>query len=528
MQEIYKTLYCDVAVVGGGVGGCSAAIEAARKGMRTILFEKGTTLGGLATNGYVPQIAGGIEGICLEFTERLDAIGQLYKIDPSKDYYRNPAFEPEYGKIVLEDMLYEAGSRIVYDSTCINVEMDGANINCIYFYTKGGLLRCKAKVYIDATGDGDVSALAGVPFEVGGQDFAGLNQSTTQGSRWAGANLPVYLEASKKWREEQIAAGNANPLPMVYVLEEEAIMRGEMTRHVCNRHGDFFRVRIPNTPDDNASFVTFSFHSYYCHNTDPEDITRQILEQHQLMKQFHAFLKNNVPGFENLRLVGMGSIPGVRDSRRIFGEYMLKSSDVCGGVKFEDGIARFPEMFDAHHPTSDYWVFQRHMHLTEQVGSAVMEDEHKGVCCFANMHPFGIPAGNPARSNPRDYCEIPYRSLLPQNVDNLLAAGRCCSSEFHANGAMRIIGPAMGTGHAAGLAAAIAVNENVRPRDISGVRMRQLLLEEGVALDKPCDGYWAELAAMEGDLTVTKGDYVAIRPTEKTAMKDRMHVVADI
>ena len=86
----------------------------------------------------------------------------------------------------------------------------------------------------------------------------------------------------------------------------------------------------------------------------------------------------------------------------------------------------------------------------------------------------------------------------------------------------------MGTGHAAGLAAAIAVNENVRPRDISGVRMRQLLIEEGVALDKPCDGYWAELAAMEGDLTVTKGDYVAIRPTEKTAMKDRMHVVADI
>ncbi len=527
MQEVYKTLYCDVAVVGGGTGGCAAAIEAARKGMHTILFERGTTLGGLATNGYVPQIAGNIEGICQEFAEELEKVGQLRKPDPSKNYYRNPSFEPEYGKIILEDMLFKAGSRIVYDSIFINAEMDGSNINCLYFYTKAGILRCKAKVYIDATGDGDVAAMAGVPFEVGGQDFAGLNQSTTQGSRWAGANLPKYIAAADAWKKEQIAKGVENPLPMVYVLEEEAIARGEMTRHVCNRHGDFFRVRIPNTPDDNASYVTFSFHSYYCHNTDPEDITRQILEQHQLMKQFHAFLKNHVPGFENLRLVGMGSIPGSRDSRRIFGEYMLKSSDVCGGVKFEDGIARFPEMFDAHHPTSDYWVFQRHMHMPVPVGSAVIEEEEHGQCCTANMHPFGIPAGLPARSNPRDYCEIPYRSLLPQVVDNLLCAGRCCSSEFHANGAMRIIGPAMGTGHAAGLAAAIAVNEKVRPRDIPGTRVRQLLIDEGVPLDKPTSGYWAELREMEGDLVVTKGDFAAIRPSKKVDMKDRMHL-ADI
>ena len=525
MQEVYKTLYCDVAVIGGGTGGCAAAIEAARKGMHTILFERGTSLGGLATNGYVPQIAGGIEGICLEFAQRLDAIGQLKKKDPRKDYYRNPSFEPEYGKLVLEDMLFGAGSRIVYDCTCINVEMDGPNISCVYFYTKAGLLRCKAKIYIDATGDGDVAAMAGVPFEVGGQDFAGLNQSMTQGSRWAGANLTKYLAAAEAWKQERIAAGEANPLPMVYVLEEEAIARGEIARHVCNRHGDFFRVLIPNTPEDNASFVTFSFHSYYCHNTDPEDVTRQILEQHQLMKQFHAFLKNHVPGFENLRLVGMGSVPGVRDSRRIFGEYMLKSSDVCGGVKFEDGIARFPEMFDAHHPTSDYWVFQRHMHLREPVGSAIMETEEHGQCCQANMHPFGIPDGYPARSDPRDYCEIPYRCLLPQDVDNLLCAGRCCSSEFHANGAMRIIGPAMGTGHAAGLAAGIAVNEKLRPRDIPGVRIRELLIAEGVALDKPCDGYWEELRNTEGDRVVTKGDFVAIRPKEKNDNKDRMHLI---
>ncbi len=512
MQEICKTIHCDVAVIGGGVGGCSAAIEAARKGMRTILFEKGVTLGGLATNGYVPQIAGGIEGICLEFTQRLDKIGQLRKIDPTKDYYRNPSFEPEYGKIVLEDMLFEAGSRVIYDSTCIDVEVEDRKITAALFFTKGGLMRVKAKVYIDATGDGDVSAQAGVPFEVGGQDFAGLNMSTTHGSRWAGADLVKYQAAEDAWVAEQKALGVANPPPLVYVLEEEAIRRGEMTRHVCNAARGFFRVILPNTALDNASFVTFSFHSYYCHNTDAEDISRQALEQHQLMKQFHAFLKNHVPGFERVRLVGIGSLPGVRDSRRIFGEYMLKTSDVICGTKFDDGIARFPEMMDSHHPTSPDWVFMRHGHIPAPAGSAVCEGTREGVNCDARMHPFGIPGGIAARPNPKDWCDIPYRCLLPDGIDNLLTAGRCCSAEFHANGAMRIIGPAMGTGHAAGLAASIAVTENISPREIPGTRIRELLISEGVDLEAATDGYWQELRQKDCDYVVSAGDMIVCVP----------------
>ena len=173
MQTVRKDLYCDLAIIGGGVGGCAAAICAARRGLHVMIFEKGVSLGGLATNGYVPQVAGGIEGICLEFTERLDKIGQLRKIDPSKDYYRNPSFEPEFGKFVLEDMVVQAGARVIYDSTCFDVEMDGANIKRVLFHTKGGVMGVSARMYIDATGDADVAAMAGVPYEVGGADFAG-------------------------------------------------------------------------------------------------------------------------------------------------------------------------------------------------------------------------------------------------------------------------------------------------------------------------------------------------------------------
>ena len=260
----------------------------------------------------------------------------------------------------------------------------------------------------------------------------------------------------------------------------------------------------------------FSFHSYYCHNTDPEDITRQILEQHQQMKRFHKLMKENVPGFEKLRLVGLGNVPGVRDSRRIFGGYMLKTIDVACGTKFDDGIARFPEMFDTHHPTSPEWVFMRHVHIPAPAGTAVCEEERIGVNCDARMHPFGVPAGIPARSNPRDYCDIPYRSIVPEQVDNLLCAGRCCSAEFNAQGSMRIVGPAMGTGQAAGLAVCVAIDRGVAPRELDGRELRKLLIAEGVELDKPCDGYWEELRNQEGDLVINRNmDAIMIAPKKK-------------
>lgn len=510
-ENITRTLFCDVAVIGGGTGGCAAAIEAARKGARTMLFEKGVSLGGLATNGYVPTTAGNVEGICKEFVQRLEAIGQLENKSKFPDDYHNPVFEPEYGKIVLEDMVYEAGVRLVYSSTLVYVETENNLITRAIFYTSGGYMAVRAKIYIDATGDGDVSALAGVPYEVGGQEFAGLNIASTLGSRWANVNLTKFYQAEREYNEKMATQGIENPKKFIMALEEQAIERGELARKVGGRNG-FFLLRLPNTPEDDADIVTFSFQSYYCHSTDAIDVTRQVLEQHQLMKQFHAFVRKYVPGYENARLVGMGNIPGTRESRRIFGEYMLKSADVACGTKFDDGIARFPEMFDTHHPTSEEWFFIRHVHIPAPAGSAVCEDEHIGQDCDARMHPFGVPAGIPARANPRDYCEIPYRCLLPQNVDNLLCAGRCCSAEFHANGAMRIIGPAMGTGMAAGLAASVAFERGIRPRDIDGTELRRMMIEdEGVPLDQPTSGHWQMLREKEGAYVINVGDAITIK-----------------
>ena len=498
MQTITKKLYCDVAIIGGGVAGVSAAMSTTRRGLRTILLEKGASLGGLATNGYVPQVAGMIEGNCLEMVLRLEKEGELIRRSPTDDH--NPTFDPEYAKFMMEQLVMEHGGRLIYDATCIDVEMDCNNIKAAIFYTKGGWMAVYAKYFIDGTGDADVAALAGVPYEVGGADFAGLNMSTTLGSRWSGANLTKYQAANEAWQKEQADKGIAEDkrVSLYYDLEEKAIAKGDLVRHFLP-FGGIVQIRLPHCPDDNVEFTSFSFHSYYTRNTDVEDISRQIIEQHQQMKIYEKFLKKYVPGYENINITGLGSLPGSRDSRRIFGEYMLKAADVMCGTKFEDGIARFPEMMDTHHPTSHKYIFMRHGHLLTPAGSAITRDAE----CDYEMHPFGHPAGIEARPDPRDYCDIPYRSLVPVEVDNLLVTGRCCSAEFHANGAMRIIGPAMSTGQAAGVAADYALKKNIIPRDIDGRDIRKILIEEdGVELDKPPGGYWEDMRNREGEFVV--------------------------
>ncbi len=502
-----KVMYCEVAVVGGGAAGVGAAIEAARHGKHVILFEKGVSLGGLATNGYVPTVAGNIEGVCLDFVKRMDSLGYMKCRERTDGEYHSPVFDPELGKIVLEEMTQRAGARIMYDCTCCEAIVNdaGTRLTGAVFHTKGGRLVVKADIFIDATGDAILAAMAGVPYENGGQDFAGLNMSTTMGTRWSGADLEAFEEVSDRYRRTQREKGRKGA-NLIYDLESKAIAEGRLVRHICSPSTGLLCIVLPGYRKKDADFVTYAFHSYYCRNTDPEDISRQILEQHRLMRDFQEFLRSDVPGFEHVRLVGTGSQPGVRDSRRVFGEYMLLSSDVAAGRKFDDGIARFPNMFDTHHPTDDSLIFIRHIHMNEQVdkGSGVIMQREEP----AAMHPFFEPDGIQVRVNPKDWCDIPYRCLLPRNVDNLLTVGRCCSTEFHANGAIRTIAPAMSTGQAGGLAASMAIEKGVRPRDIDGREVRKALIAEGIPLDKAPLGYWRKLRESDERFVISRSDAV--------------------
>ena len=130
------------------------------------------------------------------------------------------------------------------------------------------------------------------------------------------------------------------------------------------------------------------------------------------------------------------------------------------------------------------------------------------------MHPFVKPGGFEARVNPREYCEIPYRSLVPLKIDNLLVAGRCVSAEFHALAAVRVIATGMSTGEAAGTAAALSLQKGVTPRALDGRLVRQTLIDKGVPLDKAPDGHWANVRELHGEFVVIPGDFVAFKTPE--------------
>ncbi|MCL5734053.1 MAG: FAD-dependent oxidoreductase, partial [Actinobacteria bacterium] len=181
---------------------------------------------------------------------------------------------------------------------------------------------------------------------------------------------------------------------------------------------------------------------------------------------------------------------------------------MAGGAKFDDGIARNPEFFDAHHPTCGDYVAVRHIHMRKPVEGAVCRPSQDDG--NFKMHPFVTPGGYEVRTNPRDWAEIPYRSLVATRVSNLLAAGRNVSAEFYALGTIRVIACSMVMGQAAGTAAATCAKEDLIPRDLDGVRLRQALIEQGVPLDKPPGGIWEQLRNLPGTIEVAGADFAVI------------------
>jgi ribulose 1,5-bisphosphate synthetase/thiazole synthase len=486
----------DVLIIGGGSAGFAAGIASARRGLRTLLIENLTSLGGLMTNGYVTGPAGIIEGLCKELLDRLKKQGYLY------DTPHTPAVDPERCKFEMETMLLQAGCRILYGMHAVDVIMDGPNIESVVCYSKSGRCEIRAGFVIDASGDGDIAAAAGAPYDVGDAEYMGLNLAHTMGIRVSNVDLTKYRRANKEWAEKN---SDVTKMSLACAMMDKAVENGDLPYPIFP--GGLI-YQVPGTPDDCAD-VTFNVaHSYYNHNLDAEDLSRQIVEQHQQNVWLEQVYRKYMPGFENCRLTGLGSMPGIRDSRRIIGEYVLKDTDVAAGTKFEDSIAKFPEFYDTHHPTSRYWGFRHHIHSKEPIPGAINITQP----CDKAMHPFCPPEEGSfsVYTSYTQYCEIPYRIIVPLKVDNLFVAGRCVSAQFHAMAAVRVITICMSTGQAAGIAADLCKKAGVRPRDLDGRLVRQAMIDDGVPLDKAPDGYWAYLAEAAKD-DIDKHEFVRLR-----------------
>ncbi len=393
-------------------------MSAARNGADTMLVERYGFLGGMATAGlvnpFMPWHAGEeqiIGGIFQEILDRLAAKGGLCP-------ERQSIFDPEILKIVADEICLESGVKILLHSFVAGADVGGSLIDSVSISDKAGGQSISAQMYVDATGDADLSYMAGVPCEKG-RDSDGLAQPMTLNFRMAGVDL-----------------GRLPPREKINELYSNAKRDGRLD---CPRENVLlFRTTRSGELHFNTTRVT------RVDGTSAEDLTKAEIEARRQVRQLAAFLTADVPGFENAYLQMTAVQIGVRESRRIVGEYVMTVEDVLEGRKFQDCIARGSYPVDIHNPDGEGTVI-RHL-------------------------------------RPGESYDIPYRCIVPLKIDNLLVAGRPISTTHEAHSSTRIMPICFAVGEAAGAAAAMCVRTGGVPRALDVSDLQAALVAHGANL----------------------------------------------
>lgn len=454
MKNIKQQLNADVVVVGGGPAGMCAAIAAAREGVRVILIEQGGFCGGMATKGLVGPFmtcydAKGetmiIRGLFKEIVERMVARG--FAIHPAQvhggtaftswikiGHEHVTPFEPEGLKIIIDEMLTEAGVKILYHTDFIHPVLDNNTISGILVSSKRGLEIIKATVVIDCTGDGDVAYRSGVPYEMGNQEL-NLIQPATMFFHISNVD-PDSVEADIQANIHNFYRKDGVNYRSFHWRVTQARENGDWD---LNRVSiGMFRMPKPDEWCVNTSRIMG------VNSTDNESLTNaELIGRQQVYKILH-FLQKYVPGCENARIKSIASHIGIRESRHIQGDYRLTAEDLLNSKVPEDSILLAANSVDVHGrfgPTSNEYV--------------------------------------PIKGK---YYGVPYRCLIPKGIEQLLIAGRCVSADSTAAGAIRVMPPCMGMGEAAGVAAALSVKEGITVRRIDVQNLRKVLKDRGAYL----------------------------------------------
>ncbi|MDR1676230.1 MAG: FAD-dependent oxidoreductase [Tannerella sp.] len=411
----------DVIVVGGGPGGCAAAISAAREGAKTLLIEALGQLGGMGVAGMVPAwcpFSDGEKIIYRGLAERIFNESKKGVPHESKNKLDWVHINPEYLMTVYDRLVTESGARTLFFSRLAAVEMaSNDTVDVLIVANKSGLTAFKASVYIDATGDGDLAAWAGASFKRG--DENGVVQSSTLCFSFANVDTYRYVNGPN------LHTGNKNS-PV-----HEAVASGKyplIDKHFCNN------LIGPDVVQFNAG------HLVNVDSTDPWALSEAMMKGRQIAAQYLSAMRDLQPQtFGGAFLVKTGSLLGVRDSRRIEGDYTFTVDDWMQRRTFEDEIGRNCYYIDVH------------------------KEGHKST-----------------RYKKGESHGIPYRCLTPLKLKNVLTAGRCISTDEEAFGSLRVMPPCLVTGEAAGMAAAHAIRQSgndVHKIDIQFLRKR--LKEEG-------------------------------------------------
>ncbi|HEX6157590.1 MAG TPA: FAD-dependent oxidoreductase [Burkholderiales bacterium] len=443
----------DVLVVGGGPAGIGAALGAVQAGARVILAERYGFLGGNATAALVMPLMSFhtqmpqkerrgattllptdhgpgepvVGGALAKLLQRLVHVGGA--IPPTLATGYVVPFDPEWFKIVALDLLDEAGVQLLFHAFASGIIGEN-KVEGVVFETKSGPLAIRAKVTIDCTGDADIAVQAGTPTEIGRAD--GLVQPMTLMFRMAEFQRTAFEAYVKQHPQEWRGVHG------LWDLVRKATAAGELK--LPREDILFFATPHEGEVSVNSTRVTRVL------GTDVWDLSYAEWMSRRQMRQIAQFLKQYVPGFEKSYVMQSGVNVGVRETRRIIGDYQLNVDDVLSARKFDDAIARGSYPVDIHNPTGTGTVLKR------------------------------LPPG--------EAYDIPLRCLMPQNADGLIVAGRCISGTHEAHSSYRVMPIVMATGQAAGVAAAIAARRNARPREMSVREIQHELVRQGASLRK--------------------------------------------
>ena len=415
----------EIVIIGGGLAGTAAAIAAAREGSDVLLIEKGNSLGGAIGNSLVnPFMENGTkidgvytelsQGIFLEIREELKRFADKYQ--PRRKYVGVNSFHEEYLKLILNHKVQESGVRLLYHCCLVGVRTDNEKITSAQIATPSGIWDCEGDVFIDATGDMDLGALAGCSYLLG-REKDHLCQPMTLCFRLGNVDMEKYI------------AGRDKIIPLYQKFKEEGKIK--------NRYEGV--LILPTVMDGVLHFNSTRVVKY--NPVDPEDLTKAEIEAREYVFELYDFLRENIEGFQNAGLLSTSAEIGIRESRKLVGEYVLNEEDLVSCRKFEDSIALGNYDIDIHNP------------------------EGEGTSHYY------FPEGA--------YYSIPYRSLLPKEIVNLLVAGRCISETHQAQASTRILPIVCCLGQAAGLAANLAVKRGVSPKYIDIEALHALLTKQG-------------------------------------------------
>lgn len=425
----------DVIVAGGGPAGCAAAIASAREGKKTLLIEATTALGGMGTMGLVPAWCP------FSDHEKMVYRGIAEKIfNRSKEYVANVKPEmmdwvginPEALKRIYDEEVSGAGAQVLFQSQVCSVVADRGRVEAVVVVNKAGFTAFRGKVFVDATGDGDVAVQSGAAYEAG-RDGKHLQSAT-----------------------HCFSIANVDPYGYEHVLgkrmhngDPELIRNGGQQELICAKlyHAPELDM-IQDTHFCNNMFAagTVGFNAGHLEGIDPLDpfqVSDTLMQGRKLAHQFETGLRKYAPeAFGNAWLAQTGPLLGIRESRRIVCDYMLTLQDYLERRSFEDEIGR-----------SCYYV-DVHRSREEKKNGKLQKYEEYG---------------------PGESQGIPYRCLLPKGIENLLVAGRCIGSDSLANGAIRVMPPCLVTGEAAGTAAAMAAETEGFTRKINVEQLMEKL-----------------------------------------------------